>query len=488
MKCDKLILDKVLSNEMQHLAYLLSSLNHPLQKAESYYKVLHQRNVTRSTAIGKCNLETLFKILEKPLMLPELDSNGHFKEAPVFISLSSKLKQNIILFARRFKFDFDYDAWTDFLRRNFAFLDTWCKVIVKDEVHHDSSFSCLSNQTINDLHEWHDKKFSNVKQFHERDKARRKSEVSSPPKKRQRCQSPDDFFLNDDLDENEMISACEKTEMEYNLSRSSGTENQRNETIGSEAVTDNISPFIGHNISLIERLAQDFPTETSVDIMQLFVDCPLQSFSDLLNKLKVGQWDMNLVLSLIKSFVADDSMSFEKMRVFVSQSVTSKLNDQKGSISRELYQVILDIFGVCKRASITSIVGECLLFEDYRNVHTDVINKLFSDNVLNTDDINTILEFGLSRRNFAHWNEEFLTTLDILIATKANLTDNVKLLLVSSLVTVTEQFKKSLKLMKLVITFAQIHQTDFSNRFKDSMKIVIDKNETFLKKKALKLL
>ena len=477
MSEDKFVLDRVFNGQMRQLVFLLSSGNQPVKKSTRFFRrCFIQENES-------WNLNQFVDILYKPFLLPTLDTNGHFKKLSVLFAISPTLRQNIILFLNVLKQDFEYSKWLDYLNRNFAFLDMWSKVILGEEMDSKRDSSILSDDTKNGLSTLCSK-FQNVNPF--------LSVKNSPPNKRRRLPPSitDENLFNDDneLDEDELVAACDKTEMKFNKTKSSVEVDTNESTLQNQPNPDDTSQaFIELNLTKIQSFADSVLDFDNPDFIRLLTGCPYLKFSSLLDKLNVKEWGESVVASFIENIVKKETLSFERLKSITYAVLTLKLLEKESSVSRAVYKTIVELLSISKRLGVISVLCECLIVENYQPYYTDLIKKLFTSEVLNLGDVNILLEHSLPQKCFP-WNEEFLTLLDYLVSKKSNLTETVKEMLIGKLVTVAGDFRDSLVLMKLLMSFIQAQPTDCQQKFSHSLKIIVEKNDTFLKKKLLKLL
>ena len=471
MSDDKFILDRVFAGEMRQLVFLLSSNNQPLNKSKHFFK--------------KCffNLHRFVEILCKPFVLPALDTNGKFKRESVVLALSASLRQNIIMFLQTYKNDFDYGEWVGYLQRNYAFLDAWSKVILGIS-NKNTVDSCLLSDDVKEELGILCCKFQHVKPFVNNEPCH---QLRSPPTKRRRLPNLNENFFNDDdgINEDELVAVCDKTEIEFmNKSRSSV---DTIEELKNKNQPQLSSPFIQQNITRIHLLIESVLDFQNQQLVQLFMDCPPQDFATLLAKLKVEDWDESVVSSFLEHIVRNEVLSFENEKLVILVTITSKLlEEQKSSVSRNLYQTIVQLLTFSKRLGLLGVLCECLIAENYQSCHTDLFKKLFTSETLNLHDINTLLENSILRKD-SFWNEEFLTVLDYLVNKRSNLKESVKEMLIGKLAAIAGEFRNSLIMMKLVMSLIQAYQEECRGKFAYSIRTIVEQNETFLKKKVLKL-
>jgi len=510
---DKEILERVLSPKLQHLVFLLTSQKQPIYKSRCYYEksILKASQFANATP---CNLQQLADILMKPLILPLTDENGLLVKTPILLALSPHLRQNLILFLRVFKHNFIYGEFMDFLRLNSSKLEAWSKVILRSEEIRGREFEIenmiISKSSINKLVSLRSK-FSSVSSFRlneesgtetetETESENEELDIKSPPSKRRRLPSPPDNFFgeDDDIDENEMISACDKSVAEFKSKEPSEIIDSAPDEPLNEFPAGNqskgkdeelISEFFVDNRSIIESCKTNFKEEKLSDIISLFTRCPLLDFRILLTiEFDTERWNVEFLLLVFERFVRKDCLSFEKMKSFVCVSITSRLEQCRDVIPRDLFDVISTVLKLSPRVGLTSVVCQMLCFEEFLPVHHELVAKLFASETLTVGNINKILEDFLSRTLPESWSEDLLGTLDFLVCRKANLADNCFALLISNLGVASKRFGKSLKLIKLVISLIQNYKQYVKIRFVNTLKDIVDQNETFLKKKALALL
>ena len=482
MSDDKFILDRVFAGRTRQLVFLLSSNNQPLDKSKHFYK----KCFTMQSGLP-LNLHHFVEVLCKPFTLPSLDMNGNLKRESVIIALSAPLRQNIIFFLQSYKKEFDYEKWIDFLQRNYAFLDSWSKVILSEEIGNKTTSSCSSLLSDNVKEELSVlcKKFQHIKPFVSNER-----QVPSPPNKRRRLPSLDENFFNehDDINEDELIAACDETQINFaNKSKLTNTDDNPKPDDFKELGPENASDFIQKNILQINNLLDsDLDFENS-QLVQLLTGCPPQDFRALLKKLSVSEWSEKIVSSFLENIVRNEVLSFEKTSSIILGAITSKLLKEQSCVPRNLYQTIVQLLTYSKRLGLLGVLCECLATENYQSCHTDTLKKLFTSQILDLNDINTLLENSIQRKSLS-WNEEFLTVLVYLVDKRSNLKDSVKGLLIGKLVMVAGDFSNSLIMMKLVLSLVQGYQEDCRGKFLHSLKTIVEQNETFLKKKALRLL
>ena len=485
MSDDRFIMDRVFAGRTRQLVFLLSSNNQPLNKSINFYK----KCITMETGLP-LSLHHFVEVLCKPFTLPTLDINGNLKSESVIIALSSPIRQNIILFLQAYKKEFDYANWIDFLQRNYAFLDSWSKVILNEEIGNKptASRSCLLSDKVKEELGVLCKKFKHIKPFVNTEYSR---QVSSPPNKRRRLPSLDENFFNDeddDINEDELVAACDKTQIEFaDKSKSSAADTDPKPVRSGEHKPENSSDFMQQNMLQINNFLESELDFENDQLVQLLICCPSLDFPTLLEKLNVSEWNESIVSSFLENFVKNEVLSFEKTRSIIQGAITSKLLKEQTCVPRNLYQTIVLLLTYSKRLGLLGVLCECLAAENYQSCYTDTINKLFTSQILDLNDINILLENCIQRKSLS-WNEEFLNVLVYLVDKRSNLKDNVKGLLIGKLVMIAGEFSNSLIMMKLVLSLIQGHQDDCHGKFSHSLRTIVEQNETFLKKKALRLL
>ena len=508
---EKEILQRVFPSQLQHLLFLLNSQNQPIRKGQSYYEKSLVK-ASQSPNATPCNLQRLADVLMKSLILPSLDEeNGLLIKTPILLALSPYLRQNLILFLRRFKSHFVYDEFADFLCLNRSKLDSWSKVILRSEEEEEEDIKqtecssrkklIISKSSISKLaslkskfssFSYHLDDVSGTETETETESENEECLITSPPSKRRRLPSPpDNFFGEDDIDEEEMVLACDMSVAEFNKSkessqiRSSAPDESLDEcSKGNECSSE----FFVNNRSVIESCKTDLNPDKLSDIISLFTSCPLLDFQNLLTvEFNTVQWNDEFVLLLFERFIREDCLSFEKLKSFVYTSITQRLRQCQDVVPRGLMEIISSLIKLSSRVGIVGVVCEVLLFEEFRPVHHELITKLFASEILSNSDVNKILEDSLARAMPESWNEHLFGTLDFLVCKKASLTDNTFALLISNLAVAAKKFEKSLKLIKLVISLIQNYDNQ-KIRFANTLKSIVDLNKTFLKKKAIALL
>ena len=456
MFTDHQIIEYVFPQHCQAVLYLLTTDENAVEKAVNCYKK-SKESILQDNGGKDIGVTKLFQLLQKEISFPEVEGK-HF----VFFSLSRRTQHNLLRFMEEIGVD---DRFSSFLRVHKALLDPVGRILFVRISDTGSTEIILSASAIarleamcigeeNIFHKIATKEKQKILKSSEADNIFQKSAEQSP-------ETPSD-------------RVAFETHAEAKTFDREPTE---------RGVVDNEND---QKQQLSEKMecAQQAANEDADE--NIFEDEKMKRKKSYNMHLKITNLDEESKISKLSELVVDDTLSLENKNNTIFKLITEPIIHSNESPSRLMNDFLVDICSEHSHIACRAILFPILVDTRFSDIHADIIKKLITTNELNLSILSDTLTLTFASDHLK-LTEAFLLTVENILQRKPPLGPvNIGNIL-NHLKTGSGNFVNSNAFMKVVIAIMTNYATVLSG-YELLLQALIQMNNTFLKKSALKIM
>lgn len=510
---DKQLIELYFPSSLHELVFLLASCNYSPKLAFEYYC-----KVNANHRHENIKLDILYELLQNEVELHEKSPLKNY----LFFFLSRRLQHNLLTFTTDIEKHLTATFMT-FLRKQSHQLDEWCVMLVNTFTTDPWIEDDVTERLATTLKSLQSKYFTN-----------QTLTENTIPSKRTKLESSAQTVGDGTSHSSLLLPINTHTKpLTYtkNTQKNCISTKRKLEPIAHVADGKLITDVLDDDViadAIDDGLITDFIevgpiVDVIVDDLELSIDCDTESFFVQNNRVAIENIGLRIndksnnsieddVLEMIKIIPENDLSKVLKLMKFQSASYTSKLNifdliikndilllnvmfdivvtkpvmDSNGPLSRDELDFIYNICKQHPKIATTRFFSSILRSNNFSKSHSDIIKNLtlnenFPKSII-CETLNNLFE-GTNLR----LNENLLITLESLLQTKPDISQNDIENLLKNLHEHSNTFSNSIALVKLIIVITKTY-TSIVNKNIPLVKAILDNNRTFFKKSALKLL
>jgi len=249
---------------------------------------------------------------------------------------------------------------------------------------------------------------------------------------------------------------------------------------------DTESVFVQNNRVAIENIAlriNDKSNNSFEDVLEMVKITPENDLLKVLKLMKLQSASCASKLNIFDLIIKNDMLL---LNVMFDSIVTKPVMDSNGPLSRDELGFISNVCKQHPKIATTQFFSSILRSNNFSKSHSDIIKNLTLNETFPKSIICETLKNLFEDINL-RLNENLLITLESLLQSKPDLSQNDIENLLKHLHEHSNTLANSIALVKLIIVITKTY-TFIVNKNIPLVKAILDNNRTFFKKSALKLL
>lgn len=459
MFTDQQIIEHVFPQHCHAILYLLTTDENAVEKAVNCYKrskdSFLQDNSGKDVGITK-----LFKLLQKEISFPEVEGK-HI----VFFSLSRRTQHNLLRFIGEIDVD---DHFSRFLGVHKALLDPVGRILFVRISDPGSTEIILSPPAIARLEAMC---IGEENIFHEI-AAKEKQKILKP------LEADDNIFQKSTEQSFEIQS--DHVEFEMHVDAKTVDREPAESAVGDNGNNWLEKEHLSEKMECAQEVANDDADE------EIFEDENMKGKKSYNIHFKISNLDEESKISKLSELLVDATTSLENKKDTIFKVITEPIIHSNEPPSRLMNDFLVHICSAHSHIACRAILFPILIDTRFSDIHADIVKKLISTTELNLNILSDSLKLAFASDHLK-LTEAFLLTVESILQQKPPLGSvNIGNIL-NYLKTSSANFVDSIAFMKVVIVIMKNYGTILSG-YELLLQALIQMNNTFLKKSALKMI
>ena len=458
MFTDHQIIEHVFPQHCHAVLYLLTTDENAVEKAVNCYKK-SKKSILQDNGGKDIGVTKLFQLLQKEISFPEVEGK-HF----VFFSLSRRTQHNLLRFVEEIGVD---DHFSSFLRVHKALLDPVGRILFVRISDAGSTEIILSASAIARLEAMC---IGEENIFH-------KIATKEKQKILKSSEADDNIFQKSTEQSSETQSDLVTFEMHADAKTIDREPTEKG--IGGNRNNDR-KQHLSEKMECAQQVANEDADEKS------FEDENIKGKKSYNMHLKITNLDEESKISKLSELLVGDTSSLENKNNTIFKVITEPIIHSNEPPSRLMNDFLVDICSAHSHIACRAILFPILVDTRFSDIHADIIKKLITTNELNLNILSDALTLAFASDHLK-LTEAFLLTVENILRRKPPLGPVDIGNILNHLKTGSGNFVNSIAFMKVVIVIMKNYGTILSG-YELLLQALIQMNNTFLKKSALKMM